>query len=101
MFATSVLVWWGCSHCHSGHYEVSHQDEYTTYTHVQVGKNSSIQIPVTHPEQCYAAWVCDWTCEALDKGRAEAHPKHAPFRQIKDTVDLRCTWDGVNARLKR
>jgi len=99
LVAAAVLVWWGCSRCHTGHYEVRHYEASSSVSCTSFDDDLDCTVD-TDPEHCAASFVCDIYCEALDKGRQEAHTQHATLRQVKDTVDPRCTWDGTHARLR-
>lgn len=90
----------GCgSPCHSGHYEVSYRGAYTSLESTQNGK-TTVYYTQYHPERCDDSFICDWTCETLDQGKAEAHPKHKTLSLVQDQVDSRCNWKDTKASVK-
>lgn len=100
----------GCGRCHTQHTIVSYTAAYTTVETVcsggatvcSGGKYPScvttprVCIPYTqyHPAACWVGTQCDLRCKDLDKGRAEAHPKHEPLHLFKDEVDPHCNLQG-------
>ncbi len=97
--AAAVLVWWGCSRCHTGHYQIDYYPESTSVSCDSFNEDISCTTD-TDPEHCSAWFVCDVHCEALDKGRTEAHEKHPVLRQANDVVDTRCAWNGSRTWVK-
>lgn len=76
----AVLV--ACSPCHTQHREVEYHPAYTTYSMSCTMHNSHgaclawTNDTTYHPESCRSQWVCDLTCDVVDSGRSEAHPRH-------------------------
>jgi len=95
-----------CSPCHTGHTEVTYREAYTSTTSVCVSQGKygcTMSVPITthHPPACWSRWVCDLKCKALDKGKAEAHPKHKPLNLYGDKVDKRCYWENGSHAVPR
>jgi hypothetical protein len=96
--AIGCLLGGGCSPCHTGHTEVTFEAAHSSYEYDFLNERWEWN---DYPDQCHSHYICDIYCEALDKGRSEAHTKHETLRLAQDMVDARCEWNGVTAWPKR
>jgi hypothetical protein len=96
----AVVQWLGP--CHTQHTVISYHPPYTTEDCTCWGRDEKTNActfetctPVHHPASCSVGTTCDLRCKVLDKGKAEAHPKHPALHLYPDEVDSRCTHGGA------